>query len=191
MFTVEELKKLSKALKPAALRKQLGPFVLVQRPPKAEVTEKLPLSAGPEDPTNPWGEPEPTGLLKVDAVSSGTLSLVFQFDTLSVATLPPLQGVDELSVGRQPDCDLVINHASVSKRHATLRWVAEHNRASLQDLGSTNGTYINAGSKLMGEAGLHDGDIISFGEVQFWYLLTETLIDRLAPQGGSKLPRGV
>jgi len=192
VFTVEELKKLQRSLKPSALRKQLGPFVLVQRPPQAAAEErKQPLSAGPDDPTNPWGEPEPTSIAHEAAISGGTLSLVFQFDSLSVATLPPLQGVDELTVGRQPDCDLVINDASVSKRHAALRWDAARSRASLQDLGSTNGTYINAGRRLMGETNLHDGDIVSFGEVQFWFLLTDTLLDRLSPASGSKLPRGV
>ncbi len=192
VLTVEELKKLTKSLKPSALRKQLGPFVLVQRPPEAEeAPPRQPLSAGPDDPTNPWGEPEPTSIAHESAISGGTLSLVFQFDALSVATLPPLQGVDELTVGRQPDCDLVINDASVSKRHAALRWDAQRARASLQDLGSTNGTYINAGRKLLGETNLHDGDIVSFGEVQFWFLLTETLLERLAPSSGSKLPRGV
>ncbi len=186
MLTVKELAKLSGSLKPAQLRKQLGPFVLIQRPPQEE-----PQPIGPEDPTNPWGEPEATSVARPGAVSDGTLALLFQFDALAVATLPPLQGVDELSVGRQPDCDLVINDGSVSKRHAILRWDAEHARASIQDLGTTNGTFINAGNKLMGETNLHDGDIVSFGEVQFWYLLTESLHARLTPTDASRLPRGV
>ena len=189
MLTVKELRKLGQSLKPAALRKQLGPFVLVQRPEEAEKPQKL--SAGPDEPTNPWGEPESTSVARADAVSSGTLSLLFQFDSLGVATLPPLQGVDELTVGRQPDCDLVVNHGSVSKRHAALRWDDAHARASIQDLGSTNGTFINAGNKLMGEVTLHDGDIVSFGEVQFWFLLTETLAARLSPGEESRLRRGV
>lgn len=193
VLTVKELTRLSVSLKPSALRKQLGPFVLVQRPEEEKKRgAPPPLAAGPDEPTNPWGdEGESTSVARAGAVDAGTLSLLFQFDALEVATLPPLQGVDELTVGRQPDCDLVINHGSVSKRHAVLRWDAEHARATIQDLGSRNGTFINAGSKLMGEVTLHDGDIVSFGEVQFWYLLTETLHARLAPAGASKLPRGV
>ncbi len=188
MFTIKELTKLSQSLKPSALRKQLGPFVLVQRPPEEEAHVPHKLSE-PDDPTNPWGEPESTSVARAGAVSDGTLALAFQFDSLAVATLPPLQGVDELVVGRQPDCDLVINDGSVSKRHAVLRWDAQRARATLQDLGSRNGTFINAGPKLMGEATVHDGDILSFGEVQFWFLLTETMLERLAPT--SRLPRGV
>lgn len=190
MLTVQELARLTGTLKAAGLRKQLGPFVLIQRPDDLE-TRKPPLgSAAPDDPTNPWGE-EPTSMLRPNKVSDGTLSLLFQFEQLSVAALPPLQGVDELSVGRQPDCDLVINDGSVSKRHALLKWDAEHARTSIQDLGSTNGTFINAGRKLEGETILNDGDIVSFGEVQFWYLLTESLHARLAQGRGSSLPRGV
>jgi len=185
MLTVKELAKLSAALKPSVFRKQLGPFVLIQRPPEGEEHP-----AEPEEPTNPWG-PERTTLARPNAVADGTLALLFQFDALAVATLPPLQGVDELSVGRQPDCDLVINDASVSKRHATLRWDAANKRTTIQDLGSTNGTFVNAGSKLKLETSLNDGDIVSFGEVQFWYLLTETLHAKLGQATSSKLPRGV
>ena len=185
MLTVKELEKLTMSLKPSEFRKQLGPFVLIQRPPGPN--EK---SAGAEEVTNPWGD-ESTTLNRPNAVSDGTLALLFQFDSLVVATLPPLQGVDELSVGRQPDCDLVIDDASVSKRHAILRWDAARRRASLEDLGSTNGTYINAGSRQKAETTLKDGDIVSFGEVQFWYLLTETLHTKLLQAKSQKLPRGV
>ena len=187
MLTVKELGKLASSLKPAGLRRQLGPFVLVQRP---DEEERPALASAPDEPTNPWGEPESTSVARDGAVSDGTLAMLFQFDALVVATLPPLQGVDALVVGRQADCDLVINHGSVSKRHAALRWDAARARATIEDLGSTNGTFINAGAKLMGEVTLHDGDIVSFGEVQFWYLLTETLHERLNPRGSS-LPRGV
>lgn len=186
MLTVRELAKLSTSLKPAMLRKQLGPFVLVQRPTEEELR---PVT--PDEPTNPWGEPEATTAARPEKVSDGTLSMLFQFEGLAVATLPPLQGVDELSVGRQADCDLVVNDASVSKRHALLRWDAAAGRATIQDLRSTNGTYLNAGRRLERETPLGDGDIISFGEVQFWYLLTDTLLTKLGPSRDSKVLRGL
>jgi hypothetical protein len=186
MLTVKDLAKLSASLNPAGLRKQLGPFVLVQRPDESEANP-----AGPEESTNPWGEPEATTMARAGAVSDGTLALLFQFDALAVATLPPLQGQDELSVGRQADCDLVINDASVSKRHAVLRWNDAKLKATIQDLGSTNGTFINAGAQLTKETSLNDGDIVSFGEVQFWFLLTQTLHAKMTPGGGSKVPRGI
>lgn len=185
MLNVQELEKLSTSLKPSEFRRQLGPFVLIQRPPGPA---ERPAEA--DEVTNPWG-PESTTLARPGAVSAGTLALLFQFDSLVVATLPPLQGIDELSVGRQPDCELVINDASVSKRHALLRWDAEKRRATVQDLGSTNGTFLNADTQVKAESVLKDGDIVSFGEVQFWYLLTETLHAKLVQAKTTKLPRGV
>lgn len=184
---VKELGRLVASLRPSEFRRQLGPFVLIQRPPRGAEQH-----AEADEVTNPWGaEGESTTLARPGAVSQGTISLLFQFDALDVATLPPLQGVDELSVGRQVDCDLVINDASVSKRHALLRWDAEKKRATVVDLTSTNGTFLNAEKQVEGEATVNDGDIISFGEVQFWYLLTETLHAKLVHERTSKLPRGV
>jgi hypothetical protein len=185
VLTVQELDRLVMTLKPSEFRKQLGPFVLIQRPPTGAEQH-----ASSDEMTNPFGE-DHTTLARPEAISSGTLSLLFQFDSLVVATLPPLQGVDELSVGRLPDCDLVINDISVSKRHAVLRWDLEHRRASVQDQGSTNGTFLNADRLSKDEYTLKDGDIVSFGEVQFWYLLTETLHQKLVQTRTQKHHRGV
>ena len=45
------------------------------------------------------------------------------------------------TIGRAPDCDVVVNDASVSRRHAEIRW---HDGAwHLHDLGSRNGTYVD------------------------------------------------
>jgi hypothetical protein len=185
VLTIDELKHLSASLKPAEFRKQLGPFALVQRPPEPEAD---PGKTAEDD--NPWGS-ESTSVARPGAMAQGTLSMVFQFDDLLVATIPPLEGVDELTVGRQPDCDLVIEHPSVSKRHAVLRWDEKARRATIQDTGSRNGTFVNAGDKLTAERPLKDGDIISFGEVQYWYWLIETLHGRLAQSARIASHRGV
>lgn len=47
------------------------------------------------------------------------------------------------SVGRQPTSDLFINDYTVSARHGRLHWVARVARWMFEDLGSTNGTWIN------------------------------------------------
>ena len=120
-----------------------------------------------------------TQVVKADQVSSGALSLLFQFDDLVVATVPPLNGVDALTVGRQPDSDLVLDDPSVSKRHAMLRWDDAASRCTIQDTESTNGTFLNASIRLQGETTLKNGDILSFGELQYWFLLTPTLYTKL------------
>ena len=65
-------------------------------------------------------------------------------------------------VGRAPESSLRLEHASVSWRHASLRW--NGSAWELQDLGSLNGTFIG-GQKL--EPGrralLRIGDRVRFG----------------------------
>jgi pSer/pThr/pTyr-binding forkhead associated (FHA) protein len=82
-------------------------------------------------------------------------------------------------VGRQPDCDLVLDDPSVSKVHALLKWDEANARCTITDLESTNGAFLNASVRLRRETTLKDGDILSFGEVQYWFLLTQTLYDKL------------
>jgi hypothetical protein len=156
-------------------RAQLGPFALIQRPPEdgLDTTQKMGLPANAAH----------TQMAKPEDISKGILSLLFEFEDLQVATLPPLSGHDELTVGRQPDCELVIDHKSVSKRHASLTWDEAEQKCTVKDLGSTNGTFLNSSLLMRKEAALRDGDIISFGEVQFWYLHTDTLYQKLGKRG--------
>ena len=181
MLSVKELKLFVQRLTQKEFRTQLGPFVLIQRPEGK--------SGGVSD-TNKWGVPpnaQRTSMARPEVVESGSLSLLFQFDDLVVATVPPMEGVDELSVGRAPDNELVIEDSSASKRHAMLRWDAANNRCTLQDLGSTNGTFLNASVRIRRETTLKNGDILSFGEVQYWFLLTDTLYVKL--RGGDSRSR--
>jgi hypothetical protein len=67
----------------------------------------------------------------------------------------------EISVGRDPSNDIVINDAEVSRKHAQL--IFQEGSYIMEDLGSTNGTYIN-GQRLMGPYQLRHGDLILLGE---------------------------
>jgi putative methionine-R-sulfoxide reductase with GAF domain len=66
---------------------------------------------------------------------------------------------ESLEVGRDPSCGLVVEDARVSKRHARLRWTGAG--WALEDLGSKNGTTVNAEPATGGE--LCDGDSVSLG----------------------------
>jgi len=72
----------------------------------------------------------------------------------------PLEAPD-VSIGRDNTNMIVINDAEVSRRHARM----ELRGATyvIQDLGSTNGTFIN-GSRVSGIQVLNSGDTVSFGE---------------------------
>lgn len=67
-----------------------------------------------------------------------------------------------VNVGRGATNDLVINNDTVSSHHARLTY--HLNQWWLQDLNSTNGTYIN-GQRLLTSTVLTTGDLIGFGEI--------------------------
>jgi diguanylate cyclase (GGDEF)-like protein len=67
-----------------------------------------------------------------------------------------------LIIGRQSDCNVQLDSASVSRRHAELAVAAD--RVLLRDLGSANGTWLN-GRRLERAMPLTDGDLLRLGEV--------------------------
>jgi len=76
----------------------------------------------------------------------------------------PAGGQARFTIGRNPDCDLVIPDISVSRWHAGLaRGV---NGWLLSDLGSTNGTRLN-GWRVRDAVPVRCGDQVSFGAVTF------------------------
>jgi len=72
----------------------------------------------------------------------------------------PLEGA-ELTVGRDASNPVSINDGEVSRRHAKLTWKGAG--YVLEDLGSTNGTFVN-GTRLSAPLALKPGDAVSFGE---------------------------
>jgi hypothetical protein len=75
----------------------------------------------------------------------------------------------ELTIGREPDCSVVIADRQVSRYHARL--TSTPKGLLLEDLGSKNGTYLNG--KLVNESAyLQDGDIIAVALVQNFVFLS-------------------
>jgi pilus assembly protein CpaF len=72
----------------------------------------------------------------------------------------PLEG-DQLTIGRDSTNGVAINDAEVSRRHARLNF--QGGKFVLEDLGSTNGTFVN-GQRLAGPVVLKPGDVVSLGE---------------------------
>src|SRR4051812_33580436 len=69
-------------------------------------------------------------------------------------------------LGRSADADIVLEDHFSSGRHARL--VPHGDAVVLEDLGSTNGTYLN-GEPLSGPQPLHDGDRIRIGDSEFTF----------------------
>jgi len=68
---------------------------------------------------------------------------------------------NEISIGRDISNDFVVNDAEVSRKHAKL--TLEGDRYKIEDLNSTNGTYID-GQRLIGPHVMAIGEIIMFGD---------------------------
>ncbi len=68
-------------------------------------------------------------------------------------------GRDPVTLGRAPDCDIVLPERQISRYHVRIEWDADG--YVLRDLGSKNGTLVN-GEKVRGQLyRLRDGDEIS------------------------------
>lgn len=72
-----------------------------------------------------------------------------------------------ITLGRAPTNDVVIAEPQVSRQHARI--VRQDDVLVIEDLGSTNGTFVN-GMRLVGPHVLLNGDVISLGDaVRFTY----------------------
>jgi len=72
----------------------------------------------------------------------------------------PLEG-EEIIVGRDASSGVAINDAEVSRKHARLS--LQGPAYAIQDLGSTNGTFVNS-QRIATTQVLNPGDTVSFGE---------------------------
>src|ERR1022692_4449026 len=91
------------------------------------------------------------------------------------AQLVPLEGGSPVEVakemmliGRQEDCDLRLDHKSVSKMHCVL--VKTDGLLLLRDLGSTNGTRVN-GTRVR-RAALLPNDQLNIASLRFMIQFT-------------------
>ena len=78
----------------------------------------------------------------------------------------PIDPSRPMLLGRQQGSDLLLPEELVSRRHARLAY--EGDDLVLEDLGSTNGTYLNE-ELLQGPAPLHSGDRVRIGDSEFTY----------------------
>jgi len=72
--------------------------------------------------------------------------------------------VDEVSIGRAGNCQIVIDDTYASQQHA--RVFESNGGFMVEDIGSTNGTYVN-GRKISYPLELRPGDRIKIGKTVF------------------------
>jgi diguanylate cyclase (GGDEF)-like protein len=77
----------------------------------------------------------------------------------------------EVLIGRSSQAHIQIDHESVSRRHAQVD--LGERTATVRDLGSTNGTYVN--DEPVHERKLQDGDLIKVGRTILKYLASNNI----------------
>jgi pSer/pThr/pTyr-binding forkhead associated (FHA) protein len=89
-----------------------------------------------------------------------------------------------ITVGRISDNMLQIDDVSVSSHHAQLT-LGDAGDYVLQDLGSTNGTWVNTAEAHQGvDHALQDGDKLRFGKIDASYLSENPAEARPMPESG-------
>ncbi|MEO1289357.1 MAG: FHA domain-containing protein [Chloroflexota bacterium] len=93
---------------------------------------------------------------------------------------------DVVNLGRDITNDIVINDREVSRHH--LRFTKGADGFTLEDLGSTNGTFVN-GKRVSGSIALKNGDMVGLGEtVTLQYEAGRPVASAVSPQPESAAP---
>ncbi len=98
---------------------------------------------------------------------------------------------DDIVLGRDMECDIMIPSRQVSRKHAHL--ILSKSGVIIEDLGSKNGTHLN-GSLVEDSIKLKDGDVIQIAFAQqFMYLSSDATmpLDIEGIDGTSATPEGL
>ncbi len=92
-------------------------------------------------------------------------------------------------IGRSPECDVVLDVAAISRRHAILTKETSLSESAgqflVQDLGSRNGTYINS-QRVVEQAPIKHGDQMLICDVLFEFQnQTTDMLGGMTPEGSS------
>jgi hypothetical protein len=90
--------------------------------------------------------------------------LILSMDGLVLKEIPLT--TERTTIGRRPHNDIQIDNLAISGEHAVVTTIL--NDSFLEDLNSTNGTYVNGQS--IKKHVLHDGDAIELGKYRLKYL---------------------
>ena len=82
-------------------------------------------------------------------------------------------GKERMTIGRKAENDIPIDNLAISGQHALILSVLDD--SFIEDLGSTNGTYVNG--KLVKKQGLRNGDIIGIGKHELKYINEHAIDD--------------
>ena len=107
----------------------------------------------------------------------------------------PREGISEVRVGRDPECDIVLSEPTVSRMHARFRREPHTGMWSVTDLGSHNGTFQDGVLIVPGRpAPLFARTLLRLGGVELVFLQAcafEQYVRASSPRTPARLTRGV
>ncbi|MFP5349774.1 MAG: FHA domain-containing protein [Gammaproteobacteria bacterium] len=106
----------------------------------------------------------------------GKLVVKFQGKLIAEVTLR----LGDMKIGRKPGCEIVLNDPGVSGEHAVVKTVGL--KSTIQDLGSTNGTFIE--NERVTSRALRHGETITIGQHTLIYRDDVTLSTATASNAG-------
>jgi DNA-binding winged helix-turn-helix (wHTH) protein len=166
-----------KALSKSDLQERLWPGTFVVEKNLANLVGEIRQAIG-DDPSNPrfirtvhrfgyaFRDQAPPGEVGRPESRSGEVSFRLKWMN-GRATLDEGEHV----IGRDPDAEIFLNSAGVSRRHARI--VVSESQATIEDLGSKNGTFVGD-QRVQGARALADGDIIGVGSVKLTLRIFQT-----------------
>lgn len=86
---------------------------------------------------------------------------------------------EKFLIGRSPKCHLCVGSTAVSRKHCAIR--RSDAKATIEDLGSRNGTLIN-GTKIAAQEELKSGDEVTIGPLKFLVTISLGINNSKKPQ---------
>jgi len=90
--------------------------------------------------------------------------IILKFNDTVIDQIVLKQG--DMSIGRKPGSDILLDNLAVSGNHASIFTIGED--SFIQDLNSTNGTFVN--NKRVTKHHLDNGDVVTIGNHSLSYL---------------------
>ena len=111
-------------------------------------------------------------LVTITRLSEGTALLISARGAVSGSRY--LLDEDEITVGRDPRADILLDDSTVSRQHAVFRRV--NGQFFVVDAGSLNGTYVNR--QRVDQASLKNGDEIMIGKFRLVFFTKSAIISQ-------------
>jgi len=110
--------------------------------------------------------------IELASTSNSTFALLVGRGKMSGCNFE-LRGDDSIILGRSSEADIKIDSDTVGRNHVRLSWQAHSSQIWLEDLGSTNGTFLSNGQELKSgvKMTIGLGDSFYLAEVEFSFRL--------------------